>query len=242
MSTMYCTVAELRIEGVEDPPDDARLEQLIIEASEYIDLVTRMWFEERTLTLKLDGSGERVLHMHIPIRAITAARVENDVVDPTLYVVYNRMFPDDRTNPRVTYKRTRVPRNVFEDADNPSNRVWRVGEQNVELDGTFGYVDTDPDGTNPRVPRLINRACKRIVILIIPLLADTESVTSTLLSSPGMLSKEVTDGHSYTVENAGVQEITEVSNRAALGLTGDVGIDKTLLKFIAKRPRFGAMV
>jgi hypothetical protein len=235
---MYCEVEDLRAEGVAEPPEDDRLEQLIKEATEYIDLVTRMWFEEREFTMKLDGNGRRTLHLYIPIREITEVRIDGVIIDESLYAVYNRIFPDDRTNPRVAFKRVRERPSIFQGSLNPRDRLWTLGEQNIELDGTFGYVECDSDGTNPYTPELIKRACKRMVIRTIPLLGDTESLLSAMMSSPGMLQSETTDGHSYSTQSNGATQTNTASSKAVLGLTGDSDIDGALLKFIAKRPHF----
>ncbi len=240
MATMYCTVQDVRDEGIGDPPTDARLTQLITEASEYIDLVTRIWFDARTMTLKLDGNGRRTIPLDIAIIDVTEVRVNTDVIDSTLYVVYNRYRPDDRRNPRLKYKRYTSRPSIFTGISYAGS--WYVGEQNVEIDGTFGYVDTDPDGSNQRTPELIKNVCVKLVIRTIPLLGDTDSLLSSLISSPGMLRSETTDSHSYTLSNAGVEELQRIGNRAALGLTGDSEIDSILLKYIAMRPRYAEIV
>jgi hypothetical protein len=173
----YCTIQSLRDEGVTDPPySDTRLTNIIKLASAMIDKWTGRWFSAKQLDLTFDGSGERSLHLDVPIIAITEAYLEDTEIDLDGLVVYNRHItqdltrPDDRDAPRVEIAQ------AF-DYTSPlyaeGLRVWPRGQQNVRLIGTFGY--TEYDGTvDGKTPELIQHACRLLVLRELPLLTDEE--------------------------------------------------------------------
>ncbi len=166
----YCTVADLRAEGFNDPPfTDARIEKLCILATKYIDKTTGRWFTPRTFTeaapLRVDGGSSRTLHLDIPIIRLDAAQTFDGAfldgqlsdIDLLTLSVYNRhltglTMPDDRENPRITFRSSGV-------------LGWSrfpQGAQNVYLQGVFGY--TDPDGSEfGETPLLIRQAAVRLV-------------------------------------------------------------------------------
>lgn len=171
----YCTVQDLRDEGItEAQANDARLAMLIALATGYIDLITRRWFEPRTLALKLDGSGHDTLWLPAPIIELTAVKVDGRTAADTALTVYDRRVPDDRNNPKVVY------------CDG-----YPKGKQNVEVTGSFGY--TEADG---KTPALIKRAAMQLVIRDIPKLTDNEAQED---RKRARIISETTDKHSYTL-------------------------------------------
>ena len=58
----YCTIDDLRAEGVsEEDYSDEELGRLIEASSEFIDRVTGQWFELREKVIRLDGRGGKNL-------------------------------------------------------------------------------------------------------------------------------------------------------------------------------------
>ncbi|MCP4676629.1 MAG: hypothetical protein GY854_14170, partial [Deltaproteobacteria bacterium] len=63
----YCTVADIRDEGITDAQvSDVRLSLLIDEATQTIDRITGWFFEPRQMTLRLDGRGAPTIEPPYP--------------------------------------------------------------------------------------------------------------------------------------------------------------------------------
>lgn len=174
-STGYCTIQDLRDEGVTiSQASDDRLQVLIARASRRIDLYTGRWFEPRAKTYLLDGKGGRSLMLGNPIISVSEIKLVSDDTTPDFedvdlgdVKIYNRhisqelLNPDDRENPRIDLvefdRRFENPSHGFH------QDVWPEGTQNVEVTGVFGY--TDPDGTpTGRTPEPIKEACMLLII------------------------------------------------------------------------------
>lgn len=170
----YVTIAEARAEGITvAQASDARLQILIDLWSTFVDRATGQWFDARTLTFKMDGTGTPVLFLDVPVILITTATVDGSLVPSTDFVVYNRhlgglLAPDDRGNPKLEYVGVSTPWGR-------GRAAWNRGTQNVELVGKFGY--TDPNGTaDGKTPDLIKRVTIMLVVRGLALLADTDAV------------------------------------------------------------------
>ena len=158
----YASVSDLRDEGVSlADASDARLQRVIALASRYVERATGRFFEPRVQTLKLNGTGKRVLLLGAPIIAIDQEKMDagpfrpGDLsVEPTLYRVYNRhlsqglLDPDDRDSPKLEFFHGDDLMGIhFEPIRGLTlaSLVWQFGEQNVTVKGVFGY--TEPDGS-----------------------------------------------------------------------------------------------
>lgn len=148
-------IDELRRRGLDDealfPTAD------ILEAEErvweFIELFCNQFFEEREFVLTLDGNGLEMLLLPIPCVELTSVTIDDTVQTLTDFILYNRTFPDDRKNPKIKYE----------------NNTFEAGSLNVELAGTFGYVESD--GNPP--PPLVDAAMKILVhIALLPLTGD----------------------------------------------------------------------
>lgn len=171
----YCTVQEMRDEGItEAQADNARITMLIALATGYIELITRRWFEPRTLTLKLDGQGHDTIWLPAPILEITAVKVDGTAARDSDLTVYDRLMPDDRGNPKIVY-----------------SEGFHKGKQNVEISGSFGYTEA-----NGSTPALIRQAAKKLVIRELPKLTDEVSQED---RRRARIISETTDKHSYTL-------------------------------------------
>lgn len=159
MSAAYTSIARLRAEGVTTAmASDDRLAELIAEASDEIDRITRWWFEPRELTLALNGNGQRIL-------ALPAPPIEIESV--TLGEVAATDWDAQGWAPVETPKRPHpalVRRGCL---------AWPTGTGNVTVVGTFGYVEAD--GDDGRTPRAIRRAAELMVIRMArPLMAEAD--------------------------------------------------------------------
>ena len=159
---MYITIEDIRDEGFAACDfDDRRVTKAITQAQAFIERVTGQWFEPRELTLTLDGWANFEQLLDVPIIAAFELRFRNNdgsapsIVNPTEYAVYNRhvsqglLSPDDRQNPRLSFKQfgddsvhrndvTRVSRAFPE-----FSRFFEQNKQNVQVLGSFGFTEPD---------------------------------------------------------------------------------------------------
>ncbi|MBR1602765.1 MAG: hypothetical protein IJ667_04940 [Synergistaceae bacterium] len=192
---MYCSIEDIRNEGVTDEQaDDAKLENLIKLACNYIDTMTGQFFEPREQVLRLDGRGGKILRL--PVFLIEAYSVIVSGEEISDYVLYNRM--SDRFYPKI-YR----------------NQGWRKGILNISVQGLWGYVDKAETGY--ATPELIKRAAMKLALYNFPDLGDKEAQAEKALS--GLLQSETTDGHSYSLNGEILKAMYENS------LTGDAEID-----------------
>ena len=170
----YCTVEDLRAEGVsEEDYSDEQLENLIADSCEFIDRVTGQWFELRAKSIRLDGRGGQ--NLVLPIFLFEAYSVKVGCKEIDDYILYNRM--EDRAYPKI-----------FRCAG------WPKGRLNVEVFGQWGYVEEDGF-----TPSAIKRAAMKLAMYNFPALSDIEAQEEKNLR--GLLVSEMTDGHSYALSN-----------------------------------------
>lgn len=157
----YITIDDIRDEGFAACAfPDRRVTKAIRQAEKFIERITGRWFEARELTINLDGHRSFEQLLDIPIIDVFELRhVANDgsaeeVVPTTEYVVFNRhvseglLVPDDRDNPRVSFKKfeddflVRPPTGAAS-AFPAFARFFESNLQNVRINGIFGYTDPD---------------------------------------------------------------------------------------------------
>ena len=198
---MYASRAEAIAEGM---PDSARTDAALALAGEYIDRFTGQWFDKRpaadTMTLVFDGHGRETLHLPVSPIVVSSVTIDEDEVDASDYYVYSGAGPpDERKNPKI----------VFE---SPVTE----GRQNVNVIGTFGYVE-DLAGTTPP---LIKKACLLLALRELPLMTDADRGDE---AQAARVLEERTDGHSYKLGELIVSG----------GSTGDPEIDNILVFYRA---------
>jgi hypothetical protein len=204
---VYATVPDLRAEGVTaSQASDARLAQLIDEASRTIDRLTGWFFEPRTMTLYLDGRGTPSIEPPVPPISLSLVAINSDAVSSYEYIVVGAPVMPGFVAPRIT---------ILE------GRHFPKGDGNVELTGVFGY--TEPDGSaEGRTPIAIRRACMMLVMKTLPLLGDEDEGFD--VRNRWRIIEEKTRDQSYKLDKPG----------AAGPLTGDPDVDDILLGF--RRP------
>lgn len=175
----YCTVEDLRAEGVsEEEYSDEQLCRLIEASCDFIDRVTGQWFELREKVLRFDGRGGKNLVLPIFLSEAYSVKVDCEEVDD--YVLYNRM--EDRAYPKI-YR----------------GAGWPCGRLNVEVSGQWGYVEED--GTTPSA---IKRAAMKLALYNFPVLSDSGAQEEKAIR--GLLTSETTDGHSYMLSDTAIAE------------------------------------
>lgn len=231
----YCDVDDIRAEGVPDPPDDNRLLAIAQLATDYINTFTGQYFEARQLTRVMDGRGHRAIYFDIPVIEITAIKevdpsgTVKQTYDATSYIVYNRHVrlnqqdPDDRENPKVERATPTDPWN----ARLYGQVWWPRGQQNLQVEGWFGYTDFDDNDPHGQTPPLIKRACVLIVLREVWQRWGEEG-ESEEARFRSRLKMEKTRDQSYQL--GGVA--TSLQDALAGGrLTGDPEIDSILIEF-----------
>lgn len=175
---------ELRIRGFsEDLFADEELLELESRVWETIKLFTNRDFELKTITLKLDGSGDNTLYLPIEVQSILSVDETNlgTLIEGQDYVVYNRVVPDDREGSKLVLLRGKFPQ----------------GNQNVAIQGIFGYIDPESPEEFPPKP-LIEVAMRLLSIFAEPLLEEAEREFDVAMHKRN-IRRESTDRFSYTL-------------------------------------------
>jgi hypothetical protein len=201
----YCTVEDLRAEGVtEAQASDERLLILIEEASATIDRLTGWFFEPRALVLRLEGRGTPSLEPRFPPIAIgrIGMSFETLPLDAEHLLVVGAPVDPDFVAPRITRLRG----------------VFTRGYGNVVIEGMWGY--TEPDGTPMgRTPLAIRRACMMLVMDLLPRVADVDAWEDVRIRA--RILSERTRDQSYTLSPPARTE----------ELTGNAAVDAILFRY-----------
>jgi|WetSurMetagenome_2_1015567.scaffolds.fasta_scaffold104444_2 hypothetical protein len=206
---MYASVADLRAEGVTTSEvDDARLALLIRECTALIDRACGWWFEPRTVGFVLSGRGSRFLELPVP--PITLSSLSLDGTALSVESPNCRILGDSVTGPSCTIKHI---------------VVFRRGRDNVEVSGSFGYVDHDASGA-VIVPDSVRRACMMLVIDRVPRLGSSDA--SALRDRWRILKEETRD-----------QSVTYAERQQSVSATGNPDVDQ-LLSIYRKPLQLGA--
>lgn len=226
----YCGLAQLRAEGLLSAElSDARALAAIQRASQFIERVTRRFFEPRYQTLLASGSGRAALLLEHPIIALDALSTDSEagsallLEDESAYRVFNRHLvggPDDRESPKIElYTGSGL-------ADG-----WRFGRgvKNVRVTGVFGYTDASPNPWGV-TPLDIERVAIMLVIRDAAKLRNTDAREDARWR--GRITGERTRDQSYTVDSA-----KDLGH--AVSITGDPEVDQILMAFRAP-PLMGA--
>ena len=162
----YCVIADIRAEGYTEAayPEytDARVTNAIALAGALIDRYTSRWFESRTITLTVRGSGLSMLRLSIPPISITSVTIDGELLESTAYELWMAEFPDERHKPKLRYL----------------NGVW-PNNSKIEIAGDFGFVDDIFDSA--LTPPLIERTCIKVAIKALPLLVDIGSTSGEIV-------------------------------------------------------------
>lgn len=227
----YTTLAAVRAAGLSDTTTypDAAITAAIARVGAFIDRTTRQWFEPRTKTLRLDGSGTATLLLDVPIVSASALYLNGDfetAVPADRYEVYagRDAAQDDRGCPMIRLR---------------SDSWWGAGRfvrgtRNQQVVGIFGYVEAD-DTT----PALIQDAALRLVIrdLSSPAVPASSAAGGGSGSGPvGPLVSETTEGHSRHWAAPAIGSM----RAGTLAVTGDPAVDQILAMY--RGPLLGGAV
>ena len=114
----YCTVADLRAEGFDaESYSDEDLENRINLSCEFIDRITKSFFDIREKNILLDGRGGHILLLPFCLIEAEFIKIDGEII--TDY---------------VNYKNNSYPKIYRE-------KKWTKGIQNIEISGTFGYSE-----------------------------------------------------------------------------------------------------
>lgn len=243
----FASLSDLRKAGVTVTavPDTDALVALCL-AARQIEIFTDRQFVARAKTLRLDGRGSPDLLFDEPICALSSLRIlthafgsEATIDDQELtdVEIYNRHLrgqsePDDRDNPKLSFRRLHDHLGMYYEETRPlfPHHIFPFGQQNVILEGVFGY--TDPDGSPlGGTPLLIRRAATMLASL---LAQPAASQVGSVSASRGPIVEERTR-----------DQAVKYAKPSSLGgaqpgpFTGDAAIDNLILPYV-KPARIGA--
>ncbi len=180
LARMYTTVDRMRDEGIATKDvKNSKLVDLIVLASQYVEMYTGNVFEPVGKIVSMDGRSAVALLLNEPIVAVADVIIDTSPffpsdlqIDPSLFRIYNRhlsqglLNPDDRDSPKIEFFHT--SRDIEGSGGLASFSFDRLhfpdGQQNIHVTGVFGY--TDPNGRD-RIgvtPQLIEQATSLLVM------------------------------------------------------------------------------
>lgn len=189
----YISIDDVRAAGLSQADfPDATVLASIETWQALIERATSQWFVPKATIMKIDGNESNTLFFGVPIISIEYIKLNGDTtaLQSDLYRVYNSITgKDDRKNPKIRLV-TGTERDIY---TRPFGRLlFRKGEQNQEIKGVFGYVESDMS-----VPKLIKRALLKLVVekLTRPIFPTGDE--SYLVPPPlvGAMIGETTDAH-----------------------------------------------
>ncbi len=148
------TFEDLRVEGIDSPPENPqRIEQLIADAEEVVESITkRLFYKRDNLTVYASGRGHESLRPEHPPIVITSIAVDDELVAGTDYQIVTQPIGEQALfNPEI--RRT-------------DGSVWPKGSRNIKIVGSFGHVLPVLPLTDPvvyRAPALVRRLVALIV-------------------------------------------------------------------------------
>lgn len=210
----YADVDDIRAEGITDETayPDARVQERLDLAHEYLHRRTRRWYEPTDGVLELDGTDHHTLHLPMPLLEITSIEVDEVALaasDLTDIKNHNGATPlrDDRFNPKLVWK----------------GGTWPAGQANVVIDGSWGFVEAD-ESTPLAIKRLV------IDLVIWDLDARGNMAAAADRREALFATQQTTHNRSVTLSNLAI----------SAGPTGDRAIDRALDAF-APLPRIAAV-
>lgn len=230
----YATIDEVKAEGLGTGYSDAHIQARLDEASAIIDRATGWWFDERAFSalsnrgiFRANGRGHSWLHLRVPVVTVDEVRIityleggdETETLDATQYRVHNSVeSPDDRRNPKLTLKGRSLVHGLTSD-------VWPKGHGNVEIDGTFGFLERDPYDGSLRTPLLITRATILLAGYMMPALSDIDANEGNQL------------GPVTSIRVADRSETYDASRSASSSwsMTGYTDVDRLIAPFLDRR-------
>jgi len=212
----------------------ATVQRYICRASQQVEVWTRRWFEPRYVVMKVAGTERSQLLLREAIIAIedvyaiwqTTTGQDTYKFEQYLYKVYNRQLDgpaelDDRWNPLL----------YLTDVDGTIPRVegfaWPYGNQNIQIQGVFGFTDPQHDPHAGEV--LIGetpRPIAQVVGALVNRYLEDPMLSSAMVHQPGTISMAKTRDQSY--RRGGGGGTTETSN-----MSGDPILDQILQRYCA---------
>jgi hypothetical protein len=239
--TDYCLLQDLRDEGVASATvPDLLLAKRIALASRFIEAATKRFFYPRAMSINLDGTGGAAMLLQQPIIALTGISLETTTLLTDIELdnvrVYNRHLsqrltdPDDRSSPKIELFNTRDSYGYGRLGYTALR--FPVGEQNVAIDGVFGYTDPGLSMLTAGVtPEMIRHVCKLITMRELSKLSKVAARSEGLVRH--RLTSERTRDQAYSLAPLGTQ-------MTGAFFTGDPEVDN-VLAFFQRPPVMGAV-
>lgn len=249
----YCSVQDLIDQGLPSSVSAARAQRLIETASKYAEHFTGRGagaFEAQHKVVRVDGNDGRAIQLAEPLIAVGPIKVVMDnvagssdlsIVSSALKV-YNRHMtsklvnPDDRDNPKLEFVHGADLGGVnYPYASASGYRlaalIWPRGQQNIEIEGLFGYTEPDESFVG-HTPDMLREA---VQLLVFRNLGTIGSGDRAAAAREHRLTLESTRDQSQQFAGPGTGSESDLKG----AFTGDPAIDMLLAQFV-RGPQFGA--
>jgi hypothetical protein len=234
----------------DDTPETAH--RHICDVSRSIENWTKRWFDPRYMQLRVEGAERAMLLLDVPIIAMediysvwqTTSGEDTYLYEQYLYKVFNRHLShgeagyDDRQNPKLRLT------NPSGTSAYVSGFAWPYGNQNIRVQGVFGYTDPDQDPHAGEV--LIGHTptdLARAVGALITRQLEDPTMSNPLTWSPGSVKTMKTRYQSITFGGSGGGSAGGGGGGGGAfqgNMSGDPMVDSILLKY-CRQPAFGAI-
>ena len=163
-------------------------------AQKFIEIVCGNIFEEKVLTLELNGTGSYFLPVPLSIIEITSLKFRDSDDSITNYS-RNEFIVNKGNDPMFGLTPSIKLRN--------RNCYFPEGDQNIVIQGKFGLVEqqTIDNITSNVTPILIKKAISQMILDNTSKIDDSNSLINKKMR---YAVSETTDGHSYSIGNNGV--------------------------------------
>ena len=202
----YISPTQVRNEGVDvDDLSNARLEQLLLDAQDYIESKTQNVFRPVWQDFRINGPHGTQLLIPLPIIGLSAVHAngsDSELTHSNVRVNHARIDqldrfqprPDPRRNPWVRFRGTESGSGNFSWPDSYDTTIFHRGANNQRIIGAMGFVERDGS-----VPRGITEAMLRLII------ANSELLEAGDEPAAGPVVSRTTDRNSITYAASGIE-------------------------------------
>lgn len=202
----YIAPTQVRDEGIDtDDLSNARLEELLFDAQDYIETKTQNVFRPVWQDFRVNGPHGSQLFLPLPVIAVSAvyangstSMLSHDSVRVNHAVVTEldrfQPRPDPRRNPWIRFRGIESGPGNFSWPTSLDSTIFHRGANNQRIVGAFGFMERDGS-----VPRQIREAMLRLIV------ANAESLEVGDEAASGPVVSRTTDRNSISYAASGLE-------------------------------------